>query len=479
MSGISRFTRGRRRPPLGERVGHDDADRSWTTSDDDPSGARVSPRPQIAPRFALAIVSVIIVASPIAAVFNLLDRRPSQHVMLASLATLFTLTVLQFGHLAWHRTLKRTRRGPTALLVQALLVYTPFLWARNGWVGAPYFLAASTLLVLPRRFAWTVFAAVCLTVPAVHRSVGASWFDTAYYAVSTPALGLAVFGLTRLADLVKELYDTRAELARLAVTQERLRFARDLHDLLGYSLSAITLKSELVYRLADRHTARAKQELESVLVLSRQALADVRAVSSAYREMSLGAECTSARSILSAADIDVRIDVDTDEMSGAVNTVLATVLREGVTNLLRHSKAQRCEIKALVLDGAARLTVVNDGVRPPLGDSPGRKGTGIENLAQRVEVLGGGLEAGVGTDGRFHLEAWVPLDPRSGEHGEDEDGAGRDGRPGPREAGRGRDGGAAGAKGPRPDQGAAAGPGGERDGQGGAPRGCGADGTAA
>ncbi len=440
MSGISRFSRGSRRaapdasPERQDRQGFGVAkDRGGFPPDGHDDS--VSPRAELAPQFAMTIVAVMIIGSPIAAVFNLLQRQPSLPVAAAGTGTLLVLTALQLSHLAWHDHTARHRWGPPTFLAEIVLVYSPFLWVDNGWVGAPYFLAASALLVLPRRVAWPVFGLVSVSIPVIHRLLGASLYDATYYLVSTPALGLAVFGLTRLAGLVKELYETRAELARLAVTQERLRFARDLHDLLGYSLSAITLKSELVYRLADRHTARAKQELESVLVLSRQALADVRAVSSSYREMSLGAECTSARSILSAADIDVEIDVVTDEMSGPVNTVLATVLREGVTNLLRHSKAQHCEIRAVVLDGTARLSIVNDGVLPPVGDAQGRQGTGLENLAQRVKVLGGDLEAGLTEEGRFHLEAWVPLELCGEGSGPDSDGAAAGGEQRPAKGG--------------------------------------------
>jgi two-component system, NarL family, sensor histidine kinase DesK len=366
----------------------------------------------------MVIVTVVLCSMSGIAAITLLQTHPSPMTLIVGLVALIGLLTIQLAHITWRDELKRRKWGMPALVVQAVMVYGPYVWLGKGWVGGPYFLAGSALLTLPRRYAWWAFGAVLGTITAAqavispNHTVVDNFYRVVYYFGSILGLGLAVFALSRLADLVRELHDTRAELAQLAVNQERLRFARDLHDLLGYSLSAITLKSELVYRLADRQTARAKEELESVLELARQALADVRAVSSSYRQMSLSAECASARSMLTATDIRLIMNVTIDEgMSGAANTVLATVLREGITNVLRHSKAQHCSIEATVVRGEARLTISNDGVRaqPLRSAERGRKGTGIENLAQRLQVVGGSLEAGVRRDGWFQLAASVPL----------------------------------------------------------------------
>ncbi|GGO89009.1 hypothetical protein GCM10012280_31150 [Wenjunlia tyrosinilytica] len=364
--------------------------------------------PDLVPRFTTLIVLVVTIGFCTVAVFNLWRRDPSLPVLIGAIACLTLLTALQISLIAARTRPLRRRWGPYVLLAQTPLVYVPFIVADNGWVGMPGFLAGSALLVLRPVYAWTVFAIVSLSIGGVQLLLHSGLLDTIYFMISSVITSLMVYGLSRLSDLVREVHEARAELARLAVTQERLRFARDLHDLLGYSLSAITLKSELVYRLVDRHPARAKRELEQVLELARQALADVREVSTSYRQMSLGAECASARSVLSAADIHVDMAVSIQELNGAANTVLATVLREGITNVLRHSKAQRCEIRAASADGKACLTIVNDGVRRPQHPSE-RKGTGIDNLDQRLEILGGSLEAGVREDGRFQLVARVPV----------------------------------------------------------------------
>src|SRR5262249_35453169 len=127
--------------------------------------------------------------------------------------------------------------------------------------------------------------------------------------VATIDTGLVVFGLTRLAGLVTDLHEARTELAEAAVAEERLRFARDLHDLLGYSPSAITLKGHPTHRLLLKTPEKAQEDLTEVPDISRRALADVRSVARGYRELSLDAEAASARSVLTAADVDVRMDL--------------------------------------------------------------------------------------------------------------------------------------------------------------------------
>lgn len=303
----------------------------------------------------------------------------------------------------------RSRALYVALALQACLVYGPLVQFREAWIGQPGFLAGSVLLVLPPRLAWTAFAVVVASMAATQAVFTDATIDIAYTTVATVITGLVVYGLSRLAALVSELQAARNELAQMAVAQERLRFSRDLHDLLGYSLSAITLKSELTHRLMTKDPARAQEELSEVLEISRGALADVRSVASGYRELSLDKESESARSVLLAADVEVRMDVDYGELPMRVRTVLATVLREGITNVLRHSKAEHCEITMRQEGGNVRIDIVNDGV-PAETDRTGlRGGSGIANLSARVAALNGQLTAGLDPDGRFRLHATAPV----------------------------------------------------------------------
>jgi two-component system sensor histidine kinase DesK len=299
----------------------------------------------------------------------------------------------------------------TSLGAQVFFTYFPFIALHEEWGGMAGFVAGSALLLIRRPPAWGIFAAV---VASMYEFANVNYHSAAwssYYVVSTLILGLVVFGMTRLSQLVDQLHAMRSEMARMAVVQERLRFARDLHDLLGYSLSSITLKSELAYRLVPGQPERARQELTEILDTSRQALADVREVASSYREMSLEAEAASAKRMLETAQIDVSVRIETTDLPADLATVLATTLREGVTNILRHSKVQHCSICAIRTGGLVRLEVANDGVIERDEAETERKGSGLGNLRSRLAAFDGTLSAGVGPDRWFRLVAEVPMNP--------------------------------------------------------------------
>src|SRR5205085_9522765 len=167
----------------------------------------------------------------------------------------------------------------------------------------------------------------------------------------------------------------------------------------------ITLKAELIRRLVGSQPARARDELAEVLDIARQALADTRLVASGYRNISLSKEASSVTALLAAAGIDARVEINCGALDETVDTVLATVLREAVTNMLRHSAAQNCTIEAGQDGENIRLRVVNDGVpRSPASD--GHQG-GLENLTARLEAIGGRLTVRV-CEGRFDLLAEAP-----------------------------------------------------------------------
>jgi two-component system sensor histidine kinase DesK len=334
-----------------------------------------------------------------------------------SFAYMVTLLLLQLLYFGPYAGATRTPLGYAALTVQACLVYLPMLEYRQAWVGMPGFLAGTMLLTLPTAVASTLFIAIVGSMAAIQAGFGGTLSDVVYTTVSTVITGLVVYGLSRLANLVTEVHAGRTRLAELAVAEERLRFARDLHDLLGYSLSAITLKSELAHRLVLKNPVRAQEEFSEVLEISRQALTDVRAVARGYRELSLENESATARSVLAAADVDARMELSYEDLPVQVRTLLATVLREGVTNVLRHSRAERCEISVRQHRDSASIDIVNDGVvaltdiggpsMPSSADSPG--GSGIQNLSVRVRKLGGELSAKHLPAGRFRLHAQIPL----------------------------------------------------------------------
>lgn len=386
----------------------------------------------LAPRLAVVITVVVLLGYFTVAVTYVVEGLPPGSAvdavvrMLEILPVLAALLGIQLLHSFPGLAPRLAAARHWTLLLQAALTFLPFAVFEQAWLGMPGFLAGSGLLVLAPAVAWPTFAAILVITDVLLFQVGFGWDKVAYTTVSTTITGLVVFGLSRLSGLVAEVSRSRAELARLAVAQERLRFSRDVHDLLGLSLSTITLKCELVHRLVPRQNDRAQQELAEILQTSRQALADVRAVASGYRKMSLSAEAETARSMLAAAGIRATADIDCGPLPERVDTVLASVLREGLTNVLRHSKADHCAITARRSGPTVRLTLVNDGVGKAstllradsvAGTAGTDGGSGIGNLRVRLSGLGGRLYADVRSDGRFELRAELEVSteaPRGG-----------------------------------------------------------------
>lgn len=376
-----------------------------------PAGPAVLPLQrvfQLAPVMARAILLVVFCGFDLIAFLRLADASTNNVSLALSGVFMGALLCLQLFYFSRPTRRPRPPTSYLVLAVQACLVYLPLIYYAQGWTGQPGFLAGSVLLVLPPLLAWTVFPLIVASMAVAQGILTGEPIDIAYTTVSTVITGLVVFGLTRLATLVIDLQQARTELAQMAVAQERLRFARDLHDLLGYSLSAITLKSELTHRLVVKQPERAQEELSEVLDISRRALADVRSVASGYRELSLDAEARSARSVLLAADVDVHMDIDYGDIPVLVGTLLATILREGVTNMLRHSKAEWCEITVRRTRDQIQMDIVNDGVPEAPAEPARHGGSGIQNLSARVAAAGGTLTAGLDPDGRFRLHATAP-----------------------------------------------------------------------
>lgn len=357
-------------------------------------------------------------------VLNIIEARFPATQLAFGIALACAVFGLQFAITAPAARQWPTRRTLAVLGCQAALTYAPLALYGNNWGSMEGPLAASVLLALPGRAAWTVYALLVASVPVYTVLLGVSAIYVMYYTISAMLTGLVIYGLSRLTDLVYEVHAAREALARMAVTQERLRFSRDLHDLLGYSLSAIALKGELVRRLIPADPGQARDETVSLLEVARQALADVRLVASGYRDMSLRDEAESAAAVLATAGIRAEMDVGCGRLNPVVDTVLATTLREGVTNVLRHSAVRSCTITAAERDDDATvvLTLVNDGVGEKQKPADGHRcdgqhsdgqhsGSGLANLRSRLAAVGGRLDAGVGADGRFRLRAEIPAEP--------------------------------------------------------------------
>jgi len=367
-----------------------------------------------APGIANVLVAVVFLGYLLMQAVNVLEAQPGRSELTACLTIPPVLAALQYVHFAPHLARLRQRLHPWSLILQALVTFVPFALFGWHWGGMAGFLAGSFLLRLSPVLGWTLYGLTVAGVMAISATEQLRPVDIAYMGVSTALTGLVLYSMARLAMLATAIHDSRGELARMAVARERLRFARDLHDLLGYSLSSITLKNELIQRLIISNPQRACEEVTEVLVISRQALADVREVARGYRDMSLLVEAESAGSVLKAAGIRSEIEVDCTGLSSIANTILATVLREGVTNVLRHSQPRTCSITTSAdpeRKGFVRLEIVNDGVgQRGLVDSDST-GTGLTNLAARAAAVGGRLHSGVDTGGStFRLVVAVPAD---------------------------------------------------------------------
>ncbi len=199
--------------------------------------------------------------------------------------------------------------------------------------------------------------------------------------------GAANFYFAQKKCAQKKLQLAQDEVEHLAKVAERERIARDLHDLLGHTLSLITLKAELARKLVDRDPQRAKEEMLDVEHTSRAALADVREAISGYRGEGLAAELVRARNTLETAGVAVNSEVAELPLSPAQETVLALALREAVTNVVRHAQAQQCSVRLQREEDVCTLEIADNGRG---ADAP--EGNGLRGMRERLEAIGGSLE---------------------------------------------------------------------------------------
>ena len=281
--------------------------------------------------------------------------------------------------------------------------------------GVPYrfmfvvIAAAVTLPTLPA--ASTVAAIVALTSGIYVLRSGWETLVSRWEIAVAPfvIVGVSMIVVSRLVTTVRELREAREEIARLAVSEERLRFARDLHDLLGHSLSLIALKSELAGRLLPVAPEKAEEEVRGIEGVARRALREVREAVAGYRKPSLEAELGGAREMLGAAGIDCRIDNQAGVVPSWIDGVLAWAVREGVTNVVRHSRAERCEIRLTRDDGRVHTEITDNGRGSSPEDDEAAAGSGLSGLAERVEASDGDFEAGPLPEGGFRLQVSLPL----------------------------------------------------------------------
>src|SRR5580693_1582107 len=247
------------------------------------------------------------------------------------------------------------RRRLEGLVALGVLTYLP-LALGVVWPGMAGFFAGSILILRPARASWVPFVLVVASMLVAPLGLGIDARDATYLMTASLSSGLTVFAVYQLRLFAKRAQGVSTQLSQLTTVRERERFSMDLHDILGYSLSAITLKAELTRKLVGSDPALAQDELAEVVELARQASVDVRLMASGYSSISLAREAGSAASLLSAACITPQVAIECGVLDDEVDTVLSIVLREAVTNVLRHSSARNCAILANQDDKVITLT---------------------------------------------------------------------------------------------------------------------------
>jgi len=319
-------------------------------------------------------------------------------------ATLATVLACATAAALFARQVPRTLVG-AAVIAAATVVALARIEDTGGfpWVLPLAAVTAAACAVWPSLM--VAFAGTVLAFLAALAGSRISWTDAAVDAAITALCTAGLYGQVWVLQLAERLDRARHVDSAAAVAEERLRFAADLHDIQGHNLQVIALKSELAERLVSADPVRAAAEMREVQQLARRALGDTREVVHGYRAVSLGTEVSNAARVLRAAGIEVSVSVDPGVPLAAAN-LLALVVRECTTNVLRHSAASRCDIAVSAGGDAARLRFANDR---PLSAVAGPAG-GLAGLTARLAAAGGDLDV-EGTATSFTVCVTVPESP--------------------------------------------------------------------
>ncbi|MFF5205428.1 sensor histidine kinase [Streptosporangium sp. NPDC000396] len=288
--------------------------------------------------------------------------------------------------------------GVTTLLGVCL----PFSFGGN-WLTLPIYTTVAYSLMLRSRLAvlgMLAMSVVIVLVGVLRKNDPATTMVLVFQVLS---LGTLFISMRNTRMLLVKLRQAQDEVARLAAGEERLRIARDLHDLLGHSLSLIVLKSELAGRLAEGGPQRVLTEIRDIESVARQALVEVRDAVTGYRQRGLSGELDGARAALEAAGTRVTVRLSGTPLPDALDGLLGWAVREGATNVVRHAQAERCEIGVTHDGRTVTLEIVNDGCQV----APYSPGSGLAGLAERVEAAGGTVSAGPCATG-FALRVAIP-----------------------------------------------------------------------
>ena len=325
-----------------------------------------------------------------------LARPPTAAGVAASLAALALFVPLYFR--AWY--VYDWRRGASAAAMFAIgIALHPF---HGMWTVYIVYAASTAAFARPPRIAIAGTAAVlvCTALCGVLFAIPVWDWVIGVVIAAVIGCGSLVVAAIRQRDIALAL--AREESRHLAVVAERERIARDLHDVLGHTLTLVAVKADLARRLMDRDVDGARREVDEIHAAARAALGEVRSAVSGMRSTTLAAELAVATSALASSGVDVESQTTTEPIPALVEVALAYIVREAATNIIRHAQARHCRI-ALSHDGAkARLEISDDG-----NGRRGIDGHGVNGMRQRMAAVGGTLEI-QGGEGTV-VRAWVPL----------------------------------------------------------------------
>ncbi|MDA8310276.1 MAG: sensor histidine kinase [Actinomycetota bacterium] len=350
------------------------------------------------------------VAGPLSATFSDAHVGVAHLAVVSAVTALFCATDIFYCAMPDPARLALDRRllGVVVAVLVASVTFLVF-YDRPVWAYS-YVYCLWPSVVLARSRAW-VLPVITGAAVAAGAATGLSAGELFTVGLVVAGVGASIYGITRLVDANKALRQASAAHAAAALREERLRFARDLHELLGHSLSVIALKSQVASRLAASDPARATREMSEIEQITRQALHEVRDAVSGYRRPSLACELEGARRALEAAGIDFDDHIASPPLPAGIEEPLAWALREAVTNVVRHSRATTCTATLDVAAGAVMMTVADDGVGPPRGAARSEaSGNGLRGISERVAQVGGALRSGaLGPSGGFYLSVSLPL----------------------------------------------------------------------
>ncbi|MEU1622716.1 histidine kinase [Streptomyces sp. NPDC005722] len=312
----------------------------------------------------------------------------------------------------------RTARGKVPrryLLALAAVTYALAIGYGGSWLVFFPLLSLAVGIVVRGRRMGPVLVALAVSAGIVSGMRSGDIWEGVSIGYGSLISGLVTAAMLTLFDAVTQLRATRQELARNAVAEERLRFSRDLHDLLGHTLSVVVVKAEAARRLAPRDLEAALAQVADIEAVGRQALTEIREAVTGYREGSLSTELDRARSALAAAGIEAVVKESGPPLPSQTEALLGWVVREGVTNVVRHSGAATCVIELAGTGGRVRLRITDDGrgVGSAPGSGPGSgsgSGSGLKGLTERLATAGGSLGTGPGPGGGFRVVAELPVE---------------------------------------------------------------------